>query len=88
MLSQTEFLKIIKKTYNKFFTTKQAIEECILSQNPDLSYLDFKYNQHSLSKEIKECRRYVTSILKDLEEKGIIVAWNQRRNTWQIKGVK
>lgn len=82
MLTIQEFLKIIKKHYNKFFTSKQAVY-CYIQERYEIEYSDLKYQNENLDSLKKESRKTVFTLLRDMQKAEIIEKYS--KTTWKIK---
>ena len=81
MISSQQFLVIIKKRHNRYFTSKQAIHAYILEKY-DVDYKDLKYHNENLNSLIKESRKTVYTLLKDMEKENIIEKYS--KTTWRL----
>lgn len=81
MLSKQDFLVILKKRHNAYFTVKQAVNAFIL-EHYDIAYTELKYNNSHFSSIIKKTKRTVFTLLRDMAAAGIIEKYSA--TTWKM----
>lgn len=81
MLSKKDFLAILKKRHNAYFTVKQAVNAFIL-EHYDIAYTELKYNNNNFSNLIKKTKRTVFTLLRDMKASGMIEKYSQ--TTWRM----
>jgi len=81
MLSKKDFLAMLKKRHNCYFTVKQAVNAYIL-EHYDIAYVELKYNNAHFSDVIKKTKKTVFTILRDMAKAGIIEKYSQ--TTWKM----
>ena len=81
MLSKENFLVMLKKRHNAYFTVKQAVNAFIL-EHYDIAYTELKYNNAHFSDVIKKTKRTVSTLLRDLAKAGIIEKYSA--TTWKM----
>ena len=81
MVSREEFLVIIKKRHNKYFSTKQAVNAFILEFN-DVAYVELKYKNKHFAELIKSTKRIVYPLIQDMVKNGMVERYSQ--TSWRI----
>lgn len=81
MLTTQEFTISLKKYFNKYFTSKQAVHVYCMEKF-DIEYKELKYQNENLTDLLKEARKTVFTLLKDMEKANIIEKYNKK--TWML----
>ena len=75
--------EIITQNHNKYFKSKEVVDEIIV-QEYGIPYMDLKYNNDvSLTKLKHQINRKLSLVLHDLKENGKIVKYSKK--FWIIK---
>ena len=81
MISSSQFIAIIKKHHNRYFSAKQAVSAYIM-EFYEVEYSDLKYQNENLLPLIKKTRKTVYTLLRDMFKAGTIGKRNG--TTWDL----